>query len=579
MTSDFQYLKRLYKNYTKKYLKKILLCVFFTVILAASTSSVAYLLDPAIKQLFVKQNNKFMYFIPLLIILAFSLKGASLYFAKVIMIGVAEEVRKDIQTDMFNSLIIADTKLIDNKHSGKFISNLTNDVNMITNLVSTAILNLFKDSLTLFGLLIVMFYQNWKLSLIAIVMIPLASIAARTLGKRIGKVTNQQMNKAGILSTYLFEVFKNHQLTKIFQKEAHEKKRADEFLESMKETQIKLQTVYVRASPIMEFLTGIMIACLIFVAAILVSKNELEVSNFFSFLAAMMLAYQPVRSLATLNIAVQQGLAGSKRVLPIIDNEPEIRNYENADDLTYKHGEITFENVSFSYNNNEQILKSINLNFEGKKMTALVGHSGAGKSTIMNLIPRFYNINSGDIKIDNQSIYKKTVKSLRDGISLVSQDTTLFDDTIKNNIAYAKLDATDDEIEEVAKKSFASEFIEKLPDKYNTIIGENGTRLSGGEKQRLSIARAMLKKSPIILLDEATSSLDADTESKIQEAINLLTKGRTTIVIAHRLSTILNSDNIYVINNGEIVDSGKHLDLLKTSKIYQNFYDKQIKKD
>jgi len=579
MNSDFQYLKRLYKDYTKKYLKKILLSVFFTLILAASTSSVAYLLDPAIKELFIQQNSKMMYFIPLLIILAFSFKGVSLYLAKVIMIGVAEEVRKDIQTDMFNSLINADTKLIDNKHSGKFISNLTNDVNMITNLVSTAILNLFKDSLTLVGLLGVMFYQNWKLSLIAIIMIPLASIAARTLGKRIGKVTNQQMNKAGILSTYLFEIFKNHQLTKIFQKEEYEKKRADEFLEGVKETQKKLHTVYVRASPIMEFLTGIMIACLIFFAAILVSENELEVSNFFSFLAAMMLAYQPVRSLATLNIAVQQGLAGAKRVLPIIDNEPEIRNSENSDDLNYENGEIIFENVSFNYNKNEQVLKSINLNFEGKKMTALVGHSGAGKSTIMNLIPRFYNIDSGDIKIDNQSIYTKTVKSLREGISLVSQDTTLFDDTIKNNIAYAKLDATDDEIEEVAKKSFASEFIEKLPDKYNTIIGENGTRLSGGEKQRLSIARAMLKKSPIILLDEATSSLDADTESKIQKAINLLTRGRTTIVIAHRLSTILNSDNIYVIDNGEIVDSGKHLDLLRTSKIYQNFYDKQIKKD
>jgi len=579
MTSDFQYLKRLYKNYTKKYLKKILLSVFFALILAISTSSVAYLLDPAIKELFIQQNNKMIYFIPILIILAFSFKGISLYLAKVIMIGVAEEVRKDIQTDMFNSLIYADTKLVDNKHSGKFISNLTNDVNMITNLVSTAILNLFKDSLTLFGLLCVMFYQNWKLSLIAIIMIPLASIAARTLGKRIGKVTNQQMNKAGILSTYLFEVFKNHQLTKIFQKEDYEIERADNFLESMKETQKKFQTIFVRSSPIMEFLTGIMIACLIFVAAILVSQNELEVSSFFSFLAAMMLAYQPVRSLATLNITIQQGLAGAKRVLPIIDNEPEIKNSEDADSLEYRNGEIVFENVSFNYNNNEQVLKSININFEGKKMTALVGHSGAGKSTIMNLIPRFYNINSGDIKIDNQSIYKKTVKSLRKGISLVSQDTTLFDDTIKNNIAYAKLDATDDEIEEVAQKSFASEFIEKLPDKYNTIIGENGTRLSGGEKQRLSIARAMLKKSPIILLDEATSSLDADTESKIQEAINLLTKGRTTIVIAHRLSTILNSDNIYVIDNGEIVDSGKHLDLLKTSKIYQNFYDKQIKKD
>jgi subfamily B ATP-binding cassette protein MsbA len=579
MSNDFQYVKRLYRDYTKKYVKKIFLSIFFTLILAASTSSVAYLLDPAIKELFIKQNNKMIYFIPLLIILAFSLKGISLYLAKVIMIGVAEEVRKDIQTDMFNSLIYADTKLIDNKHSGKFISNLTNDVSMITNLVSTAILNLFKDSLTLLGLLCVMFYQNWKLSLIAIIMIPLASIAARTLGKRIGKVANQQMNKAGILSTYLFEVFKNHQLIKIFQKEDYEIGRANNFLESIKETQKKLQAIFVRSSPIMEFLTGIMIACLIFVAAILVSQNELEVSSFFSFLAAMMLAYQPVRSLATLNITIQQGLAGAKRVLPIIDDEPEIKNFKDAESLEYKNGEITFENVNFNYNNNEQVLKSININFEGKKMTALVGHSGAGKSTIMNLIPRFYNISSGDIKIDNQSIYKKTVKSLREGISLVSQDTTLFDDTIKNNIAYAKLDATDDEIEDVAKKSFASEFIDKLPDKYNTIIGENGTRLSGGEKQRLSIARAMLKKSPIILLDEATSSLDADTESKIQKAINLLTMGRTTIVIAHRLSTILNSDNIYVIDNGEIVDSGKHLDLLKTSKIYQNFYDKQIKKD
>jgi len=578
MTSDFEYLKRLYRDYTKKYIKKVLLSVFFTFILAMSTSSVAYLLDPAIKELFVKQDNKsMMYFIPLLIILAFSFKGISLYLAKVIMIGVAEEVRKDIQTDMFRSLVNADTKVINNKHSGKFISNLTNDVSMITNLVSTAILNLFKDSLTLLGLLAVMFYQNWKLSLIAIIMIPLASVAAKSLGKRIGKVTNQQMIKAGALSTYFFEIFKNHQLIKIFQKETYEIIRADKFLKSFKETQKKLQIVFVRASPIMEFLTGLMIAFLIYIAAILVSNNELEVSNFFSFLAAMMLAYQPVRSLATLNIAIQQGLAGAKRVLPIIDDKPQIQDLENAEDLNYENGEITFENVNFNYNYSERVLKSANINFAGKKMTALVGHSGAGKSTIMSLIPRFYNIESGDIKIDGQSIYKKTLKSLREGISLVSQDTTLFDDTIRNNIAYAKLDATDQEIEDAAKKSFANEFIEKLPQKYETIIGENGTRLSGGEKQRLSIARAMLKKSPIILLDEATSSLDAETESKIQKAINLLTKGRTTVVIAHRLSTILNSDKIYVIDNGEIVGSGIHEELLETSKIYKNFYEKQVK--
>jgi len=578
MTSDFEYLKRLYRDYTKKYIKKVFLSVFFSFILAVSTSSVAYLLDPAIKELFVKQDNKsMMYFIPLLIILAFSFKGISLYLAKVIMIGVAEEVRKDIQTDMFRSLVNADTKVINNKHSGKFISNLTNDVSMITNLVSTAILNLFKDSLTLLGLLAVMFYQNWKLSLIAIIMIPLASVAAKSLGKRIGKVTNQQMIKAGALSTYFFEIFKNHQLIKIFQKETYEIIRADKFLKSFKETQKKLQIVFVRASPIMEFLTGLMIAFLIYIAAILVSNNELEVSNFFSFLAAMMLAYQPVRSLATLNIAIQQGLAGAKRVLPIIDDKPQIQDLENAEDLNYENGEITFENVNFNYNHSERVLKSANINFAGKKMTALVGHSGAGKSTIMSLIPRFYNIESGDIKIDGQSIYKKTLKSLREGISLVSQDTTLFDDTIRNNIAYAKLDATDQEIEDAAKKSFANEFIEKLPQKYETIIGENGTRLSGGEKQRLSIARAMLKKSPIILLDEATSSLDAETESKIQKAINLLTKGRTTVVIAHRLSTILNSDKIYVIDNGEIVGSGIHEELLETSKIYKNFYEKQVK--
>ena len=578
MSTNTIILKRLYNDYTKKYLKKITLALFFTLLLAGSTSSVAYLLDPAIKELFIKQNDSMMYIIPALIVIAFAVKGASLYIAKVIMIGVSEEVRKNVQIDMFNTLIIADTKLIDSKHSGKFIANVTNDVNMITSLVSTVILNLFKDSLTLIGLLSVMFFQNWKLSLIAIIMIPLASGAARSLGKRVGKVTTQQMERAGILSTYLYEIFKNHKLTKIFQKENYEKKRADEALENLKKTSRKIAEVFVRASPIMEFLTGIMIACLIFVAAILVSKNELEVNNFFSFLAAMMLAYQPVRSLATLNIAIQQGLAGAKRVLPIIDDKPKIKDDEDVNELIFKDAEIKFENVDFKYTNNYQTLNSVNLKFLGKKMTALVGHSGAGKSTILNLIPRFYNIDNGDIKIDNQSIYKSSIFSLRRGISLVSQDTTLFDDTIKNNIAYANLDASMDEIEKAAKFSFASEFIEKLPDRYNTIIGENGIRLSGGEKQRLSIARAILKESPIILLDEATSSLDAETEHKIQEAINYLTKGRTTIVIAHRLSTILNSDKIYVIDQGCVDAEGTHDELLGKSNIYKDFYEKQIKK-
>ena len=577
--TNIEIFKRLYKDYTKKYLPKILISIFFSLLLALSTSAIAYLLDPAIKELFIEKNSALILVIPLFIIIAFTVKGVSLYLAKIIMIGIAEEVKKEVQTDMFDALIKADTKLIDGKHSGKFITNLINDVNMITNLLSTAILNLFKDSLTLIGLLSVMVYQNWKLSLIAMIMIPLASFTARSLGKRMGKVTNEQMHKTSILNTYLMEIFKNHKLMKIFQKETYEKERALKYINNLKETSRKIQIVFVRASPIMEALTGIMIAFLIFISAKLVAENELEVSNFFSFLAAMMLAYQPVRSLATLNITIQQGLMGARKVLPVIDDVNEVKDVPGAKELELSESEIQFNNVSFEYKKDEaKILKTINLKIPGKKMTSLVGHSGAGKSTILNLIPRFYNIFEGDIKIDNQSIYESTINSLRENISLVSQDTTLFDDTIKNNIAYANLDASDEEIKMAAKFSFASEFIENLPNKYETIIGENGIRLSGGEKQRLSIARAILKKSSIILLDEATSSLDAETENKIQKAISFLTEGKTTVVIAHRLSTILNSDKIYVIDNGQVVGEGKHDELLVNSKIYKNFYDKQIKR-
>ena len=578
--TKFQILKRLYDDYTKKFLKKILISVFFSVLVAGSTSAIAYLLDPAIDKLFVEKDQSLIVIIPLCIILAFATKGVSLYLAKITMIGIAEEVKKLIQVNMLNTLIKADTQNIQNKHTGLFISHLTLDVSMITNLVSTVILNFFKDGLTLIGLLFVMFFQNWKLSLIAIVMIPLASFAAKTLGKRIGKVSTETMEKGGILTAYLMEIFKNHKLIKIFQKEKYESVRGEKYLNDLKKKSYKIAVIFVRASPIMETLTGIMIGILIYYSSKLIFNDELEISNFFSFLAAMMLAYQPVRSLATLNMTIHQGLASAKRVLPVIDMKHKICEDKDATQLKLTNGDIEFKNVSFKYNLEEKnILNSVNIAIKGSKMTSIVGHSGAGKSTILNLIPRFYDKNSGDILIDKQSIYKATISSLRKNISLVSQDTTLFDDTIKNNIAYANLSATNQEIEEAAKLSFAEEFIKDLPKKYETMIGENGVRLSGGEKQRLSIARAMLKKSLIILLDEATSSLDAETESKIQEAINYLTKNRTTIVIAHRLSTILSSDNIYVIDNGSVVGEGSHQELLKNSEIYKNFYDKQIRKD
>ncbi len=571
--------KRLYNDYSKKYLDKIILSAFFSILVAGSTSAIAWLLDPAIKKLFIEKDQSLIIFIPLMIIVAFTTKGLSLYYAKATMIGVGESIKKKLQFDMVNTLVGADTQIIDKKHSGKFISNLTYDVTHITNLLSNAILTLFKDSLTLIGLLFVMFLQNWKLALISIIMIPLASFSAKTLGKRISKVTTEAQQKSGFLTTYLVELFKNHKLIKIFQKEEYEKKRAENYLSQLKEKNQKIQTVFVRMSPIMETLTGIMIAVLIFYSGILMSRGELDINNFFSFLAAMMLAYQPVRSLSTLNMVLNQGLSAGSRILPIIDQKNNIADSSDAKPIQVKKSNIKFQNVNFSYEKDEvQTLYSINLEFEGGKMTSLVGHSGSGKSTIMNLIPRFYDIQSGEIFIDDQLISKLTINSLREQVSMVSQETTLFDDTIKNNIKYARENATDDEIYHVAKSSFCEEFISNLPNKYETLIGENGVRLSGGEKQRLSIARAMLKKSSVILLDEATSSLDSETESKIQQALNILTKNKTTIVIAHRLSTILNSNNIYLIDSGKVIENGKHEDLMNKSELYRSFYEKQIQK-
>ena len=580
MTSNISIIKRLYKDYTIKHLKKIIIAIIFSIFVAASTSGIAYLLDPAIEKIFIEKDRTLKYLIPLLIILAFSTKGISLYIAKVIMINVSQELKADVQKDMIKSLISSDTKFIDSAHTGKFISNLTMDVNLLVNLISTALLNLFKDSLSLIGLLTVMFYQNWKLSMVAIIMIPLATFFARSLGKRMNNASIQAMDKSSLFTTRLVEIFKNHKLIKIFQQEAHENKRSTEDINELKNKIIKMTVIFNRNAPIMETLTGLMIGGLLFYSGILIDSGELEVNNFFSFLAAMMLAYQPVRSLAGLNIAISQGITAAKRVLPVIDLVNEVKDDPNLSDLVVKEGDIALKEVDFKYGNEEKkVLKSANLNIKGGKMTALVGLSGAGKSTILNLIPRFYDPNSGKIFIDNQSIHEVNIYSLRKNISLVSQETTLFDDTVKNNIAYAKLDSSNEEIILAAKNSHADEFIQKLPNGYETIIGENGVRLSGGEKQRLSIARAMLKKSSIILLDEATSSLDSDTEEKIQNAISLLTKNKTTVVIAHRLSTILNANIIYVIKEGEIITSGKHEELLLNSETYKNFYEKQLKKN
>ncbi len=577
--NNIEILKRLYKDYTRKYLNKIFLAVFFSILVAGSTSATAWLLDPAIEKIFINKDQTLILVIPFFIIVAFATKGISLYFAKVLMIIVSEEVKKKIQTDMLSSFIKADTELIENKHSGKYVSNLNYDVSQITHMLSSSLLNIFKDSLTLIGLLTVMFIQNWRLSLIAIVMIPIASITAKKLGKRITKVTTEAQERSGDLNKYLIDLFKNHKIIKIFQRENFESARSEKFVNKLKEKQIKIFTVFIRATPIMEILTGIMIAILIFYSGKLIMTGQLSINNFFSFLAAMMLAYQPVRSLATINIGIGQGLSAGKRILPIIDAKVKISKNESGKKLLLNNGSIKFNNVSFNYlsNTENKVLKNINIEINGEKMTALVGHSGSGKSTMLNLIPRIYDPINGNILVDEEDIKNINLDSLRKEISIVDQNTTLFDDTVLNNIKYAKPTASRDEVVKASELAMCSDFISKLENGFDTMIGENGVKLSGGEKQRLSIARAFLKDSKIILLDEATSSLDSDTEEKIQKALAKLTSNKTTIVIAHRLSTILNSDKIYVLDKGSVVAQGKHDQLLNSSNIYKNFYNKQIK--
>ena len=578
--STKQIIKRLYKDYISKYVLKIFLAAFFSVLVAISTSATAWLLDPAIEKLFLNKDRTLIFLIPFAIILAFSTKGIALYQAKIIMIQISEEVKKMLQIDMLKSFINADTQIIESRHTGKYISNLSFDVDQITRMLAEAFLSIFKDGLTLIGLLSVMFFQNWKLSLIAIIMIPLATIIARKLGRRMGKVATEAQEKSGNLNRYFVDLFKNHKIIKIFQRENFENQRSEEYVNALKDKSIKIRSVYLRSTPIMEVLTGFMIALLIFYSGKLIIDEELNINNFFSFLAAMMLAYQPVKSLTKVNIAISQGLSAAKRIIPIIDIKNEINKNESSDDVKIKDGTITFDNINFSYNSNPEkiVLKNISLKINGGKMTALVGQSGSGKSTLLNMIPRIYNPISGSIKIDNQDLTGINLMSLRKQISIVDQNTTLFDDTVFNNIKYAQPDSSNEEIMQAAKLSMSEEFINNLENGFETKIGENGVKLSGGEKQRLSIARAFLKKSKIILLDEATSSLDSDTEEKIQKAIEELIHDKTTIVIAHRLSTVLNSEKIYVMEKGRILDSGSHDELLEKSDVYKNFYEKQIQK-
>ena len=571
-------IKRLYREHIRFHLKRIFLCLILSIFIAGTTSTIAWLLDPAVKKIFIDKNQTLAWMIPIAIIVAFVTKGLSLYFARLNINIVGQRIAGELQKKIAKSILFTDIQTLDSRHSGRYISNIQFDTGQISHFVSTGVLNLMKDSFSVIFLVGLMFYQNWKLASFAILMIPLAGGLAKNLGKQIAKATTQASKLSGNLVSYLADILRGSRMIRIFQKEEQETKNADNVITQAVDKNIKVSEIMIRATPIMECLTGIMIAGFIFFSGKLINSGELGINNFFSFLAAMMLAYQPIRSLATINMTAYQGAAAAQRINLIIDKPIKIKNEKDLPDLKIIKCDMSFDNVSFKYElTEEKAIKSINLKIEGGKVTALVGKSGAGKSTIINLIPRFYDPQEGEIKIDNQSINRINLNSLRDKISLVSQDVVLFDDTIKNNIAYADSNATQKDIEEACNFAAADEFIKKLPNKYETVVGENGVRLSGGQKQRISIARAILKKSPIILLDEATSSLDTESERVVQNAINNLIKGRTTIVIAHRLSTIHNSDKIFFLENGKIINSGNHDYLINNSKEYKSLYENQLK--
>ena len=568
---------RLYNNYITNYFFKIFIALLLSLVVAGSTASIAWLLDPAVKKIFIEQDETMILLIPIAIVLAFSMKGLSLYFARSNVIKVGHEISRELKDEMVSSILKSDVHTLESKHSGKYISHFLYDVQLISNLVSTAVLNIMKDSLTLIVLLSLMFYQHWKLACFAMIMMPLAAIVAKSLGKRIGKATSESAVVSGNLSSFLSELIKGSKIIKIYQKENFENERSKKLMKLMMQKLIKIGLVQIRATPIMEVLTGIIIAGFIYYSGLIVSTGEIQINNFFSFLTAMMLAYQPIRSLATINMVIYEGAAAAERVFDVIDTPIHVKEIASSSKLKINKADIEFKNVSFTYpKTDKHAIKDINISISGGEIVALVGQSGAGKSTIMNLLPRFYDPEKGEVNIDGQNISKVSLNSLRENISLVSQDIILFDDTVQANIAYANLNASKKQMDSACEFAAAKEFIENLPKSYDTIIGENGVRLSGGQKQRISIARAILKDSPIILLDEATSSLDADSEEKVQNAIMHLTKNKTTLVIAHRLSTIIRADKIVVLDNGKVVDVGNHNDLLKRSNVYKNLYSKQL---
>ena len=575
--TTYALVRRLLKESVRPYLKWIGFALVGMVFVAGATAAMAWLMKPVINDVFVAKNKEFLLPISIAVLVTFAIKGFANYAQSVIMHYVGQRIITDTQHRLYGHLTRMDLGFFHQTPTGSLISRFTVDINMMRAAVSNALTGIGKDFLTLIFLVGVMFIQDRYLAVIAFVVFPVAILPIVKLGQRIRKVTVSTQEEIGQFTTLLEQTIQGARVVKAYRMEEYEKGRFRKIAERVFQLVFKSARIRSMASPIMETLGGVAVALVIFYGGFRVIEESMNPGAFFSFITALLLAYEPMKRLANLNASLQEGLASAQRLFGLLDTKPNIIDKPDAATLKIKGGNIVLNQVNFSYIPKHPVINGVSLSVPAGKLVALVGPSGAGKSTILNLIPRFYEVDSGIIKIDGIDVQDVTLDSLRRNIALVSQEIILFDDTVRANIAYGRPDASEKEITQAAKNAAAHDFIEAMSNGYDTYVGERGTKVSGGQRQRLAIARAMLKNAPILLLDEATSSLDAESEREVQAALMELMKGRTTLVIAHRLSTVIEADLIHVIDNGKLVESGNHPELLSKNGTYARLYALQFK--
>jgi len=555
---------------------KFFLAMLCMLAVGSSTAAAAYLVKPALDEIFLNKNADTLIWIPIAVLIIYLLKGLGSYGQTVLMSYIGHRVVADLRYDLYRHIQLQPLSFFTKNPTGTLMSRITYDVNLIRDTVSEAVTSILKDTFTLIALVCVIFYRDWKLALIAMVVFPVAIYPITAFGRRMRKIARASQVTMGSLTSLLQETISGNRIVKAFSMEDHENKRFSKENERLFKLVMKSVSVRAITTPLMEFLGGVGIAAIVFYGGYEVIQGTSTPGTFFSFLAALLMLYEPAKRLTNVNITIQQGLSAAERIFTVMDTIPEIKDREGANPLPPITREIEFDHVSFSYDR-IPVLKDIKLKIKAGEMIAFAGMSGGGKTTLVNLIPRFYDVSDGGILIDGRDIRDVTINSLRGQIAIVTQQTILFNDTVRNNIAYGDINKRDEDIVMAAKAANAHDFITKLPEGYNTIIGEQGVKLSGGERQRISIARALLKDAPILILDEATSSLDTESEVEVQDALDKLMKGRTTLVIAHRLSTIRNADRIIVIVDGKIVEEGSHESLLAKEGEYYKLYNMQFR--